>query len=347
MPRVFFEPIEEEIECEDDESVLDAAFRQGFSLVHGCREGQCSACKCYLLEGEVSLKRYSTFALSDTEEQQGYTLLCRAMPDSDLVVELLHVDLDDYRLENPIVEGRGTISAIEKVTHDIVRLEVQIEEPEEFGFLAGQYVDLLVPGGDGAKRSFSLSSLPDEGRLEFLIKQYPGGRLSGMLDGELSVGDPIEFVGPYGGFHLRPAERPIVMVAGGSGMAPELGLLRGIVASGGTKRPVRYFYGARTVDDLCCLDEVARLGEQIEDFRFVPVLSEPEDGTWDGETGFVHEVAGRLVKEEGLDDFDGYLCGPPPMVEAAIELFVDAHGIDENQLYYDKFTTSADAAGDE
>src|SRR5712691_46969 len=141
-PRVHFEPIGEEIDCGAEESVLDAAFRQGYNLVYGCREGQCSACKSYLLEGEVALKPYSTFALSDTEEAQGYTLLCRAMPDSDLTVELLHYDPENYRLDNPIREGRGRVLDVEALTHDIRRLHVEVEEPEDFSFRPGQYVDV-------------------------------------------------------------------------------------------------------------------------------------------------------------------------------------------------------------
>ena len=217
MATVLFEPIGEEIECAEDETVLDAAFRQGYSLVYGCREGQCSACKCYLLEGEVALKRYSTFALSESEESQGYTLLCRAMPESDLVVELLHFDPDDYRTDVVIREGRSTILAIESLTHDITRLHLKIEEPDDFDFKPGHYVDLLIPGTD-EKRSFSLANLPGDGHLEFMIKRYPGGRFSGMLESELSPGDELCFTGPYGAFYLRQSERPILMVAGGSGM---------------------------------------------------------------------------------------------------------------------------------
>ena len=108
-PRVRFEPLGEEIECGTDETVLDAAFRQGYNLAYGCREGQCSACKCYLLEGEVDLKRYSTFALSDTERSNGYALMCRAMPERDVVIELLHYDPDNYRLENAIRDGVATV----------------------------------------------------------------------------------------------------------------------------------------------------------------------------------------------------------------------------------------------
>lgn len=342
MPSVYFEPIEEEIDCDDDETVLDAAFRHGFSLAYGCREGQCSACKCYLLEGEVSLKRYSSFALSDSEESQGYTLLCRAMPDSDLVVELLHVD-EDYRLDTPIRKGRGEITAVEELTHDIVRVEVSISEPGDFTFKPGQYVDLTVPGSE-LTRSFSTACLSTGGRLEFMIKRYEGGRFSGLLGGELVPGSELEFTGPYGGFHLRATQRPIVMIAGGSGMAPQLGLLRAMVEAGDTKRPVRFFYGARTVRDLFYADEIAQVASGLEDFRYEQVLSDPDDSPWEGQTGFVHDVAGELVREEGLDEFDAYLCGPPPMIDAAMELLEDGFGIESNQIHYDKFTTAADAA---
>ena len=178
-PRVLFEPIGEEIDCDEDESVLDAAFRHGFNLVYGCREGQCSACKAYLLEGEVVLKPYSTFALSESEEANGYTLLCRAMPDEDLVVELLHFDPDNYRLENPIRDGSATVTAVEALTHDIRRLELAGRPSRRTSrSCPGQYVDLWVPGADEARRSFSMANLPGDGRIELIVKCYPGGRFS-------------------------------------------------------------------------------------------------------------------------------------------------------------------------
>ena len=181
MPKVSFEPIGEEIEVGEDETVLDAAFRQGYNLAYGCREGQCSACKSYLLEGEVSLKPYSSFALSETEESQGYTLLCRAMPDTDLVVELLHVE-EDYRLGNPIVEGKAKVAGIESLTHDIHLLELEVIEPGEFAFMAGQYLDLTIPERE-VTRAFSIASVPGDERLQFTIKRYPGGRFSSLLRG--------------------------------------------------------------------------------------------------------------------------------------------------------------------
>jgi propane monooxygenase reductase subunit len=178
--KVRFEPIGEEIECGPDETVLDAAFRQGYNLVYGCREGQCSACKCFLLEGDVALKRYSNFALSDTEQANGYSLMCRAMPEQDLVIELLHYDPEAYRLEHAIRDGNAVVKALEPLTHDIVRLVLQVES--EFDFTPGQYVDLHVPdASDGARRSFSMANLPGDGLIELMIKRYPGGRFSAML----------------------------------------------------------------------------------------------------------------------------------------------------------------------
>ncbi|HZO60001.1 MAG TPA: 2Fe-2S iron-sulfur cluster binding domain-containing protein [Solirubrobacterales bacterium] len=330
-PRVVFEPIGEEIDCGEEESVLDAAFRHGYNLVYGCREGQCSACKAYLLEGEVVLKPYSTFALSESEETNGYTLLCRAMPEEDLVVELLHYDPDNYKLEHEIRDGRGVVTAVEALTHDIRRLELEVVEPADFSFLPGQYVDVWIPGSDDARRSFSMANLPGDGRIELIVKRYEGGRFSSLLDGAISPGDELRFTGPYGAFHLRDSDRPILMVAGGSGMAPILSLLRRL-ADEGSDRPVRFFYGARSEQDLFYLDLIQELGARLPDFEFVPVI------------GFVHEPACACIEAGEMDDPEIYMCGPPPMIDAMIELACEVHGIDESsRIFHDKFTTSADA----
>jgi propane monooxygenase reductase subunit len=346
-PRVLFEPIGEEIDCGEEETVLEAAFRQGYNLAYGCREGQCSACKCYLLEGEADLLPYSTFALSESEEANGYTLLCRAVPYEDLVVELLHFDPDNYRLENPIRDGRATLEELERLTDDIRRLELRVQEPVDFSFLPGQYVDLWVPGSDEARRSFSMANLPGDGRIELMVKCYPGGRFSGLLEGSLRPGDEVRFTGPYGAFHARRSRHPVLMLAGGSGMAPILSLLRQF-AQQRTDRMVRLFYGARTVRDLFHLEEIAALGSQIADFRFTPALSEAGladsgDAGRPYALGFVHEVMGDYLASGEMEDLEAYMCGPPPMIDAASELLID-HGVDESRIFHDKFTIAADAA---
>jgi propane monooxygenase reductase subunit len=330
--KVRFEPIGEEIECAPDETVLDAAFRQGLNLVYGCREGQCSACKCFLMEGDVALKRYSNFALSDSEQSGGYSLMCRAMPEQDLVVELLHYDPDNYRLEHAIRDGVGVVEAVEPLTHDITRLVISAPE---FSFTPGQFVDVHVPGGEGAvKRSFSMANMcdPEEPKIELMIKRYPGGRFSGLLeDGAVSVGDSIGYTGPYGSLRARESEHPILMIAGGSGMAPILSLLRAF-AGGRCPRPIRFFYGARSDQDLFHVEEIAALGESLPDFEFKPVVG-----------GFVHEAVDEFLGTGEFSAPDVYMCGPPPMVEAAEAMLVDGRKLDEQRIYIDKFTTSAEA----
>lgn len=337
-----FEPVGIELEVDEDETILDAAFRQGIMLMHGCKEGQCSSCKSFLLDGDVDLDRYSTFALPDFEEQEGYTLLCRAHALSDVEIELLHYDEEALRSGVPIVTATTEVEALDELTHDIRRLVVRVSEPDGLQFKAGQYVDIGIPGAGAEHRSFSMANAPGEpGRLEFMIKLYEGGHFSGLLangDG-ISVGDQLTCKGPFGMFTLRDSSpRRLVFIAGGAGMAPVLSLLRSM-AEKGTERPATFYYGARTADDLFALEEIERLGGELPDFTFVPALSEAgEDGAWDGESGLVTDVVDRL--EEDLEDVDAYLCGPPPMVDAAIAL-LERRGVPESHIYFDRFTTTA------
>jgi propane monooxygenase reductase subunit len=166
---VRLEPVGIEFEVDEDETVLNGAFRQGLMLMHGCKEGQCSACKSFLLDGEVDLERYSTFALPDFEEAGGWTLLCRAHALSDLEVELINYDEEILRSGVPLRTVRTRVEAIEPLTRDIRRLVLRVEDGE-MPFSSGQYVDIRIPGTD-EHRSFSMANLPsDDGRLEFMIK---------------------------------------------------------------------------------------------------------------------------------------------------------------------------------
>jgi propane monooxygenase reductase subunit len=333
---VRLEPVGVEFQVSEDETVLHGAFRQGLMLMHGCKEGQCSACKSFLLEGDVDLDRYSTFALPEFEEQEGWTLLCRAHAYSDLVVELINYDEEMLRSGLPVVEARARVEAVEPLTHDIRRLVIRLGEPAELEFHPGQYVDISIPGADGAHRSFSMANLPsDKGRLEFMIKLYPDGRFSGLLaDGGIKQGDELVVKGPYGVFTLRDqSPRRLLFIGGGAGMAPILCLLRSL-AERGIDRPAVYYYGARTEADLFHRDELAAMAAELPDFRFVPALSEAE---WEGETGLITDVVER--REDNLADVDAYLCGPPPMVDAAIAM-LEAGGVPESHIYFDKFTTT-------
>lgn len=340
--RIHFEPVDIEMEVAEDEKILDAAFRQGIHLMHGCREGQCSACKSYVLDGEIQMDRYSTFACNDSEVEEGYVLLCRSHSFSDCTIELLNFDEDELLGGVPIQDVRTRVAAIEPVTRDIVSLRLEPVEPAVFEFKAGQYADLTVPGTD-QHRSFSMATTPaTTGHIEFLIKKYPGGVFSGLLDDGLSVGDEIELNGPYGSSTLKDGHvLPVVCIGGGAGMAPILSLLRHMSETGDT-RPVRFYYGARTADDLFYLDEIEYFSNTLRDFVFVPCLSEVTEPTPDGptgvETGMVSDIAGKLENE--LHRCEVYLCGPPPMVDAALEL-LDSRAVPKDQIFYDKFTSPA------
>lgn len=337
------EPVGIEMEVDEDETILDAAFRQGIVLMHGCKEGQCSSCKSFLLDGDVDLDRYSTFALPDFEEAEGYTLLCRAHALSDVEIELLHYDEERIRSGVPIVTATTKVEAVEELTKDIRRLVLRVTDPDGLEFNAGQYVDIGVPGTEEEHRSFSMANAPGEPDcLEFMIKLYEGGRFSGLLDNGngISVGDELTCKGPFGMFTLRDSSpRRLVFIAGGAGMAPVLSLLRSM-AEKGTERAATFYYGARTEDDLFALEEMERLSDVLPDFKFIPALSEDEEGgTWEGEAGLITDVVDRL-EDDDLADVDAYLCGPPPMVDAAIAL-LEQRGVPEAHIYFDRFTTSA------
>ncbi|TIW66666.1 MAG: 2Fe-2S iron-sulfur cluster binding domain-containing protein, partial [Mesorhizobium sp.] len=180
---VRLEPVGVEFEVENGETVLNAAFRQGIALPHGCKEGQCSACKCVLLEGEVDMLKYSTFALNDMEKDSGHILLCRSIAYSDMQVELLNYDEEVLAKSIAVKTFKGRISKFEHLTHDIRGIEIELGSPIKFW--AGQYVDITVTTqkGETITRSFSMANTPDQTqKLSFIIKKYPEGKFSGELD---------------------------------------------------------------------------------------------------------------------------------------------------------------------
>jgi propane monooxygenase reductase component len=339
---VRFEPVGIEIEVDEDQTVLRAAAEQGIMLMHGCKEGQCSSCKSFVLDGDdIELDRYSTFALPDYEREEGFTLLCRAHVYEDVTIELLNFDEDMIRSGLPIQEAVAEVVSNDPVTHDMRHLVLRLLEPPEIKFFPGQYVDIAIPGTE-ATRSFSMAntSSRDGGQLEFVIKVYPDGLFSHFLDTRVAAGDRVNLTGPFGVFTLREGhEVDLIFVGGGAGMAPILSLLRSM-AERGIQRKATYYYGARRRRDLCFEDELRALERSLPDFRYVPALSEPaEDDGWDGEVGLITDVVQR--HEANLAGVHAYVCGPPPMVEAATPLLARL-GVPEKHVYYDKFTTTGD-----
>ncbi|HEY6786945.1 MAG TPA: FAD-binding oxidoreductase, partial [Trebonia sp.] len=254
-------------------------------------------------------------------------------------IELLNYDEDMIRSGLPIQEATATVAAITSVTHDLRHLVLRLpDEARDFKFFPGQYVDIRVPGTNET-RSFSMAntSARESGQLEFIIKVYPGGLFSSLLDERLAVGDSLELTGPFGVFTLRDApDKDLVFVGGGAGLAPILCLLRSM-AERGIDRKTTFYYGARTQRDLCLEAELRALEAALPAFRYIPALS---DEHWAGENGLITDVVRRSAGNGAAGNLarsHAYVCGPPPMVEAAVPLLAQL-GVPEKHVYFDKFT---------
>ncbi|MBI3249325.1 MAG: 2Fe-2S iron-sulfur cluster binding domain-containing protein [Deltaproteobacteria bacterium] len=334
-------PFDKQFVCDDNETILHAAIRQGFNLRYGCKHGGCGLCKAMIVEGEVDNTEASSFALLDYERQQGLALLCCAYPESDVTIELWDYDEEELSSGAQVQQFTAEVERIDALTHDIRGLHLRLVEPATVDFTAGQYVDVLVPGTN-EWRSYSMANPPSRNAaLELMIKLMPGGLFSEYVAQRLATGERLTVQGPYGNFHLRDTAREAIFIAGGSGMAPLLSLLRDM-AEQRSQRTVTYFYGARARRDLFQLEELRALEQRLPHFRFMPALSEPAaDEAWDGEAGLITDVVKRLVA--GGAGKEAYMCGPTAMIDAAIAMLTRL-GIKETDLFYDKFVTKADTA---
>ncbi len=337
---VRFEPVGVEIEVDEEQTVLRAAAEQGITLMHGCKEGQCAACKSFVLDGDdIELDKYSTFALPDFELDEGYTLLCRAHVYEDVTIELLNYDEEMLRSGHPIQNARAEVVSKDHVTHDMRHLVLKLVEPTDIAFWPGQYVDITIPGTE-ATRSFSMAntSSKESGQLEFVIRCYPDGQFSDFLDSELAVGDELELVGPFGVFTLRDGrDSDIVFVGGGAGMAPILSVLRSL-AEKASNRKVTFYYGARP--RRTCASRRSCSGSRSS--SPTSATSRPSRRPTPANPGTARSAwsptSSRSTRPTSRRA-DSYVCGPPPMVEAAMDVLSGLGAPDKN-IYYDKFTTT-------
>ncbi len=332
-------PFGKRFTCEEGETILQAALRQGIQLRYGCKHGGCGTCKALIVEGEVDQEEASSFALMDFEREQGMALLCSAYPLEDITVELWDYEEEELTLASPIQEYQAEVESIVALTHDIRGICLRLLDPPQIYFKAGQYVDLLVPG-TREWRSYSMANPPSQsGKVELMVKLMPDGLFSSYIERHLQKGERLTLQGPYGNFYLRETEREALFIAGGSGMAPILSLLRDMAVRGVSKK-VTFFYGARARRDLLQLEELYELEGRLPHFRFIPALSEPLPAdAWQGEVGLVTEVVQRYV--QSFADKEAYMCGPPAMIDAAL-LLLSRGGMPEDQIFFDKFVTRAE-----
>jgi len=317
----------------EEESVLDAALRHGFNFPYGCRNGACGACKGKLLEGEV---RYADepMALTEEERADNWVLFCQAIPTGDITIEVNIIEPEEpIRIRTMPVK----VAKLNRVSEDVMQLFVKLPEAERLQYRAGQYVDFLLE--DGRRRAFSIANPPHHDELlEFHIKHVAGGRFTDRLFGGMSEKEILRIEGPHGSFFLREdSDRPIIMLATGTGFGPVKAIVEHAIAEG-SKRPIHIYWGARTRDGLYMDKMVRTWTEQHENIRYIPVLSRPDE-QWDGRTGYVQDVA--LSDFDSLRDFEVYACGHPAMVHAAKKAMVEK-GLDPEHCFSDAFEWAKD-----
>lgn len=322
------------ITCSPDQTVADASYRQRINIPLDCRDGACGTCKAFCESGEFDGGTYIDDALTEDEAGRGYVLPCSMKPKSDLV---LRIASTSSVAKTQAATYPATVTGLERLSPTTVALTLETPDRDKLAFLPGQYVNITVPGTDET-RSYSFSSAPDDKQLTFLVKLTPGGLMSGYLAERAKIGDELTFTGPNGSFFLREAERPLLLLAGGTGLAPILSIVRAMRAAGST-RPVHLVYGVSTDDDLVETETLAELAAQVEGLTWDHCVADP--GSSAPNKGYVT----TLVRDDHLYDGDVavYLCGPPPMVEAVRTYFADA-GVEPTGFYYEKFALSASPA---
>ena len=314
------------------ETLLQAALREGINFPHSCRVGGCASCKCKLVNGKVKELTETGYILSDDELDQGYILACQSVPQTDVSIE---VDLAAQQARRRVT---GRVVSQDKLTHDITRLRVQLDEA--LAYKAGQFADISIESMSGVSRSYSFATpVQPDSQVSFFVRRVPGGVFSSAINDGNVVGQSVSVDGPVGNFWLRPSDAPILLVAGGSGLAPVLALLKEALAHD-VSRPVALLFGAREERDLYALDEIQEIARQWRGpFKFMPVLSAAAvDATWQGERGLVIDKI-PMVMAAGTH---AYLCGPPPMIDSAVAL-LKLHGIPAEHIHADRFTTLQDA----
>jgi len=322
--------------------VLTAALRQGVMLPYGCKNGACGSCKGKIVSGSVDYGHYHARVLTEDERAHGKALFCQARPLGELVIECRTIGAAKD-LAVRLLPCR--VHKLDKVADDVVIVQLKLPANERLQFLAGQYIDFLLKGGE--RRSFSMANPPHADELlELHIRHVPGGSFTDHVFGKMKERDILRLEGPLGSFFLREdSAKPIVLVASGTGFAP----IKSIIESAfhrKVERPMVLYWGGRRPKDLYLNTLAQRWALEHPQFRYVPVASEarPEDA-WSGRSGFVHRAVMQDLPD--LSGYQVYACGVPAMIDAARKDFITQCQLPEDEFYADSFTTAADLAADE
>ncbi|MBM7455790.1 benzoate/toluate 1,2-dioxygenase reductase subunit [Oceanisphaera litoralis] len=320
------------ISCNEGETVLDAAYRNQINLPMDCSDGVCGTCKGSCHQGQFELgDEYIDEALTDEEAAEGKILTCQMVPSSDCVVE---IPAASTLCKTGIASLTGTVVEVNLISPTAIELKLTADD--DIAFLPGQYVNIQVPGTKEV-RAYSFSSKPGSRELSFLIRNVPGGLMSSYLVGQCKAGDKLTLTGPMGVFYLRPVARPVLMLAGGTGLAPFMAMLEHLKAEG-TDQPTHLLYGVTNDDDLVCVQALEQFAAEVENFSFKTVVASADSA---------HPLKGYVTNHMedapiNHGEVDVYLCGPPPMVDAVLGYF-RAQGIEPTSFHYEKFSPSVSA----
>ncbi|MEN4827704.1 benzoate 1,2-dioxygenase electron transfer component BenC [Pseudomonas sp. P39-UII1] len=320
------------IEANGHETVADAAYRQGINIPLDCRDGACGTCKCKAESGRYDLgDNFIEDALSEDEIAEGYVLTCQMRAESDCVVR---IPASSQVCKTEQASFQAAISDVRQLSASTIALSIKGESLSGLAFLPGQYVNLSVPGSDQS-RAYSFSSLQKDGEVSFLIRNVPGGLMSSFLTSLAKAGDSMSLAGPLGSFYLRPIQRPLLLLAGGTGLAPFTAMLEKI-AEQGSEHPLHLIYGVTNDFDLVELDRLQALAARIPNFTFSACVANPDSQY--PQKGYVTQHIAPQHLNGG--DVDVYLCGPPPMVEA-VSHYIREQGITPANFYFEKFAAAA------
>jgi benzoate/toluate 1,2-dioxygenase reductase component len=319
------------IPCDANELVADAAYGAKINIPLDCRDGACGTCKCHCESGTYTMGVYIEDALAEDEAAAGYVLTCQMTPTSDCV---LKVPASSAACKTEVGTYGGRLKEIARDSATTVSFTLQAERP--VSFLPGQYVNLQVPGSK-EMRSYSFSSAPNQAELSFLIRDVPDGLMSTYMRSKANTDDFMMFAGPYGSFYLRPTIRPILMLAGGTGLAPFLSMLLWL-KDNPTDQPIRLAYGVNTNDDLVELGTLAEVKSVMPNFDYFTCVVDRDSGH--PKLGYVtdHLAPGDL----NSGDVDVYVCGPPPMVEG-VRKWMAGVGVTPKNFLFEKFSSANEA----
>ena len=327
------------ISVSENELLLDAAVRQGITLPLDCREGVCATCQGKCESGEYTQDYVDEDALSERDLAERKILACQTRIQSNAAFYFDHES--SFCNAGETLKIPTQVTQVELVSETTAILHVDASAAtQQLNFLPGQYARLQIPDS-GEWRSYSFANRPNEtNQLQFLIRLLPHGAMSDYLRDRCQVGDTIMMEAPLGSFYLREIEqkRPLVFVAGGTGLSAFLGMLDQI-ADQPHVPPIKLFYGVNEEQDLCEQQRLAQYADQLPQFEYHPVISRPSD-TWSGKAGYIHE---HLDLEQLSEQaFDMYLCGPPPMIEA-VKNWLDDHSLHHGRIFSEKFIQSNSA----